>query len=137
MTQNMTPLQNLHYAIGEMAYAVARADGTVQKEERQKFHDIVNRELENENYAFDISSIIFQIMDKDKASLPDSYFWGMHQIEQNSHYLSPALKQKFITVMEKVAKAYPPVTIEERDLIERFKQDIEPLHGDPVYYDKS
>ena len=37
----MTPTQNLHSAMGELAYAVARADGAIQKEERQKFHDIV------------------------------------------------------------------------------------------------
>lgn len=29
----MTPLQNLHSAIGELAYSIARADGTIQKEE--------------------------------------------------------------------------------------------------------
>jgi uncharacterized tellurite resistance protein B-like protein len=130
----MTPLQNLHYAIGELAYAIARADGDVQKEERQKFHDIVASELDKDNYAFDISKIIFQIMDKDHASLPDSYHWAMKQIRNNSHYLSPRLKQTFVSVMEKVAAAYPPVTIEEQNVIDMFKRDIEPMTGDPVYY---
>ena len=41
----MNSTENLHYAIGELAYAVACADGIVQKEERQKFHDIVLAEL--------------------------------------------------------------------------------------------
>jgi uncharacterized tellurite resistance protein B-like protein len=136
MPNNMTPYQNLHYAIGELAYAVASADGEVQKEERQKFHDIVTEELEKENHGFDISSIIFQIMDKDKARLSDTYNWAIEQIKLNSHYLSPELKQTFISVMEKVAAAYPPVTMEEHDLITRFKADIGPLHGDPVYYRK-
>jgi hypothetical protein len=36
--------------------------------------------------------------------------------------------------MEKVAKAYKPVTIDEMSLIEKFRKDIEPIHGDPVYY---
>ena len=27
----MTPLENLYYAIGELAYAVARADGEIQR----------------------------------------------------------------------------------------------------------
>lgn len=130
----MTPYQNLHFAIGEMAYAIARADGTVQKEERQKFHDIVAAELKCENYGFDISSIIFQIMDKENNSSEDSYQWGLKQVRLNSHYLSPELKATFIKVMEKVAIAFPPVTPEENHYIERFKNDIEPLHGDPVYY---
>jgi len=130
----MTPFENLYYAIGELAYAVARADGALQKEERQKFHNIVAAGLRSHNYCFDISGIIFDMMDKDQPSSDLSYEWAMKQIRMNSHYLSPALKQTFINVMEKVAKAYPPVTNEEKDLLDQFRKDIEPLHGDPVYY---
>lgn len=133
----MTPLQNLHYAIGEIAYATACADGKVQKEERKKFHDIVEVELRCKDYDFDISDIIFQIMDKDKTDSETSYHWAMDQIRLNSHYLSPDLKRTFIRVIEKVAKAYPPVTKNERSLIDRFKKDIETIKGDPIYYSKS
>ncbi len=134
MPENLSPLQNLHYAIGELAYAIARADGKVQREERQEFQDMVTRELENKNYAFDISGIIFQIMEKDQARLPDAYYSAIRQIRLNSHYLSPAIKQKFISVIEKVAAAYPPVTASENHLIRKFKKDIEHIEGDPVYY---
>jgi uncharacterized tellurite resistance protein B-like protein len=130
----MTPVENLYYAIGELAYAIARADGEVQKEERRKFQDIVEAEMRCENYNFDISSIIFQIMVKDHESTETTYNWAMNQVRLNSHYLSPELKTTFLKVMEKVAKAYPPVTIEERNLIDKFKSDIEPLKGDPIYY---
>jgi uncharacterized tellurite resistance protein B-like protein len=132
----MTPLENLHYAIGELAYAIAKADGHVQKEEQQKFHDMVVKELHDRNYSFSISEIIFQVMNKSKTSLSDSYHWALEQIKLNSHYLSPDLKQKFIIVMERVAAAYPPVTDQERALIQNFKRDIAPLKGDPVYYSK-
>lgn len=131
----MTPTENLHYAIGEMAYAIARADGAVQKEERQKFHDIVAAELRMKDQGFNISDIIFKIMDKDKTSTKDAYNWAMGQIRVNSHYLSPQLKETFIKVIEKVAKAYAPVTIDETDIIEKFKKDIAPLKGDPIYYE--
>ena len=134
----MTPLQNLHSAIGELAYAIARADGTIQKEERKKFHDVVSAELRCKDYDFDISDIIFQILDRDKyIDTQTSYDWAMKEIRLNSHYLSPELKKTFIKVMEKVAKAYPPVTTEEMDILERFKKDIAPLKGDPVYYQKT
>ena len=59
----MTPLQSLYYAMGEIAYAVASADGEVQKEERLRFHSIVAAELRCDHYGFDISGIVFQIMD--------------------------------------------------------------------------
>ena len=132
----MTPTENLHYAIGELAYAIARADGEVQKEERLKFQSIVEAELRCKDHSFDISDIIFQIMNKDKTSTKDAYDGAMKQIHTNSHYLSPKLKATFISVMEKVAKAYKPVTIDEMLLIEKFKKDIAALHGDPVYYEK-
>jgi uncharacterized tellurite resistance protein B-like protein len=134
MSQNLTPLQNLHYAIGELAYAIARADGKVQKEERWAFRDMVAHELENKNYAFDISAIIFNIMEKDQARLPDSYYSAIKQIQLNSHYFSPEIKRKFISVIEKVAAAYPPVTDGESHLISKFKKDIEHIEGDPVFY---
>ena len=132
----MTPIENLHYAIGELAYAVARADGGVQKEERKKFHDIVAAELRCKDYAFDISDIIFQIMDKGKTDSATTYKWAMDEIRLNSHYLSPELKKVFIKVMEKVAKAFPPIKKNEQDIIDKFKKDIAAINGDPVFYEK-
>ncbi|MES2760662.1 MAG: TerB family tellurite resistance protein [Bacteroidota bacterium] len=131
----MTPVESLHYAIGELAYAVARADGKIQNEEREKFQNIVAVGLRCKDYAFNVADIVFQIMDKDRVLLPqDAYKSALNEIRLNSHYLSPELKTTFIRVMEKVAKAYKPVTIDEQALIEKFKKDIEPIHGDPVYY---
>jgi len=132
----MTPLENLHYAIGELAYAVACVDGKVQSEERKKFHDIIAAELRCKHYDFDISDIIFQIMDKDKTDPETTYKWAMDQIKLNSHYLSPKLKETFIKVLEKVAKAYPPVGTSEQNIIDRFKKDIAGLKGDPVFYER-
>jgi uncharacterized tellurite resistance protein B-like protein len=129
----MTPTENLHYAMGELAYAVARADGAVQKEERQKFQDIVESEIKSDP-AFDIADIVFKLMDRDKRDTQTVYQWAIKQIKLNSHYLSPKLKDTYTRVMEKVAEAFPPVTKGEQKLIDRFKKDIEPLHGDPVYY---
>lgn len=128
-------IQNLHYAIGELAYCIAKVDGSVQKEEREKFHDIVVSELEDD-YDFNISDIVFHIMDKDKSDSQTTYKWALNEIKMNSHYLSPKLKSKFIAVMEKIANAFPPVTKEESEVLEKFKKDIAPLKGDPVYYDK-
>lgn len=129
-----SPIQNLHYAIGELAYAVARADGKIQPEERRKFQAIVEAELRCKDFDFDLSDIIFKIMDKDQHDSQTVYNWAMHEIRTNSHYLSPAMKDTFIKVMEKVAKAYPPVTDKEKDIIEQFKKDIADIHGDPVFY---
>jgi len=133
----MTPIENLHYAIGQLACAVAFSDGKVQKEEREKFQGIVVQELKNKDYSFDVSDIVFQVMEKDKMDSDTMYEWAMKEIKTNGHYLSPELKGKFISVMEKVANAYPPVTKSESSIINRFKKDIESVKGDPVYYNKN
>ncbi|MGZ4054897.1 MAG: tellurite resistance TerB family protein [Bacteroidia bacterium] len=133
----MDSLQNLHYAIGLLAYAVAFSDGKVQKEEREKFHAIVEAELRCKDYDFNVSDIIFQMMEKEKSDAVTSYNWAMKEIKTNSHYLSPELKKTAISVMEKIAKAFPPITKEENRFLEMFKKDIAPINGDPVYYHAS
>lgn len=132
----MNPVESLHFAIGQLAFAVAFSDGKVQKEEREKFQSIVVQELKREDYSFDISDIVFQIMEKDKMDSSTVYDWAMKEIRTNSHYLSPELKQKFLLVMDRVASAYPPITNDESSIINKFKKDIAGIHGDPVYYNK-
>lgn len=132
----MNPVENLHYAIGQLAYAVAFSDGKVQREERERFQSIVVSELKGKDYGFNVSDIVFQILDKDKVDSNTIYDWAMKEIRTNSHYLSPELKEKFLSVMEKVAEAYPPVSNDENSIISRFVRDIAGINGDPVYYNK-
>lgn len=130
-----TPIENLHYALGELAYAMAAVDGKVQPSERKKFHDIVAAEVRCKDYGFDISDIIFRILDHDKQlDVESMYTNAMHVIRVNSHYLSPELKATFLIVLRKIAKAFPPVTNAESAFLERFERDIEPINGDPVFY---
>lgn len=131
----MNPIENLHYAIGELVYAIATADGKIQRAERDKFHEIVISELGSKHYDFDISENIFQLLDRDKCIDTDTaYNWAIKEIRMNSHYLSPEMKTNFINVVEKIALAFSEITAKENSIIERFKKDIEPLHGDPIYY---
>lgn len=135
-TIQMSPHESLHYAIGEIVYAVAAADGIVQREERKRLEEIVAEELKRHHYEYDFSHIIFQLLNSQHRKSMESYEWGMNGLRLHSHYLSPALKAAFVSLVEKVALAFPPVTEEETNLLSRFKRDIAPLHGDPVYYSK-
>jgi uncharacterized tellurite resistance protein B-like protein len=131
----MTSIESLHDAIGMLAYAVAFADGKVQLQERKKWEAIVAAELRMKDVHFDIADISFKLMARDKMDVKSVYDWAMKEIRLNSHYLSPELKETFIKIMEKMARAYPPVTVEEQSLIDRFREDIEAVHGDPVFYE--
>ena len=130
----MNPIENLHYAIGEIAYAIAKADGNIQKKEHEKFQAIVAAELRSKDYNFDIADIIFKLLEKDRPDSETAFNWAMEQIKLNSHYLSPELKTTFIRVADKIAKAFPPIVDSEKSLLTRFLNAIEPIHGDPVYY---
>lgn len=130
----MTSTENLYNALGQLAYVVAFADGKVHREEREKFERIIEAGLRCKDYSFTVADIAFRLASKDKIDVKTVYDWAMKEIRNNSHYLSPELKKAFIRVMEKIARAFPPVTIDERNILEKFREDIEPLKGDPVYY---
>lgn len=132
----MNAIENLYYAVGEIAYAIAKSDGAVQKEEKKRFYSFLRKELEKFNNEVDVSEIIFEIMRKDDMDTETAYKWAMYGIRLNSHYLSPELKWFFLKVIEKVAAAYPPVTLEERNIIDKFRADIAPLRGNPLYYEQ-
>lgn len=132
----MGPQESLFYAIGEIVYAVAAADGEVQTEERKRLEEIVAEELKHHHYDYDVSYIIFQILDRQHRQPVESYDWGMKTIRTYSHYLSPQLKAACLNLMEKIASAFPGGTAEENSVLQRFKKDIEPLNGDPVYYNQ-
>jgi len=124
----MNPVQNLYFALGELAYAVAKADGQIQKEEKQLLHDIVTKEVNADNIDFDYSEIIFNIMGKDNADAETSYNWALQEMKLNSHYFKPELRNKFWDVLLKVAEAFPPVTPHEQKFLDRFKKDLKTIN---------
>lgn len=119
----MNATQNLYYALGQLAYSVAMADGKLQKEEKERFHKLMMAEAAYD-IDFDYADIIFQILDKDHMPLDTTYQWAMKELELNRHYLNDHLKKKFADVMAQVAKAFPPLAAEEQQLISRFRADV-------------
>ncbi len=133
----LSPLENLYYAIGELAYAMARADGAIQKEESKRFLDMCVAELGDNRDEAMVSEIIFKVLSRQEVFTTEvAYDMAMQNIKTNSHYLSPELKKKAIRLLESVARAYPPVTADEKELLTRFKKDVEPMEGDPLFYRK-
>ena len=120
--------------MGEVAYAVAMADGRVQNDEVKKLHGILESELPVPEDSFSVADIIFHIMDKDHVDAETAYTNGMNQIRLNSQYLSPEMKLSFLHVAEKVGQSFPPRLRSEKNMIARFRKDISAVIGDPVFY---
>lgn len=129
MEENQTTnsIQNLYYALGELAYAIAKADGAIQNEEKQILHHIVISELKKNNFDIENIEIIPRFMEQDDVPVETTYREALDLMRTNNIYLSETLKEKFISFIQTVADAFPPVTIEEQSIIDRFKKDINEL----------
>ena len=123
----MEPIENLYYALGQLAYAIAKADGDIQPEEKLALQSILAEETRDHGVDFDNADIIFRLMERDETNAIQSYEWAMNELRRNSHYFIPALREKFISALERIARAYPPVVAEEKRLLERFKRELKTI----------
>lgn len=120
----MTPIENLYYALGEMSYAIAKADGRIQNDEVKKFHGILEAELQVPEDSFSVADIIFHIMDKDHVDSETAYQNAMNQMRLYSQYFTPEMKLAFLHVAEKVGNAFPPTLRSEKNMIARFRKEM-------------
>lgn len=130
----MTPTENLYYALGEIAYTIAFADGKVQQEEMDRFSEIVRNGLNKGKLSYDLSGIVFELLRKERQDADTAYEWAMHELKLNSHYLSPDMKEAFIYTVDAVSEAFPPITDRERVFLKKFKEEFALLKGDAAYY---
>ena len=119
----MDSKQSLYYALGIFSYAIAKADGTIQSEEKEELRRIVKEETDH-NMDFQYVEIIFKLLQKDEAGFDDVHQWALDALENGKYYLTPKIKEQFINVMKKVADAFPPKTGEEHELINKFIQEV-------------
>lgn len=119
----MDSKQHLYYALGALAYSVAKADGKVQREEKEKVKQIVEG-TSNHSMDFGYTDIIFQLLQKDKAGFKEVYTWAMKSFEIGKYHLTPEMVREFVDIISQVADAYPPNDPEEKALIARFESDI-------------
>lgn len=119
--------ENLFYGLGIIAYSVAYADGSIQPEEHNALKQIVQDWAEQLDEDFDVTSIIFFILGKSKPVFAEGYEEGMHHIRLGDQFLTPKLKEKFVRLIGLVAKAFPPVTQDEAEIISKFENDLAPL----------
>lgn len=120
----MDAKQSLFYGLGQIAYAIAQADGQVQREEREKLHSFLKNEIKNIDADFDYTDIIFQLLDKEHINFETSYKWGIDAMKLGSHKLTFQLKWEFLEILCKVAESYPPSTDRENEIIARFTKDL-------------
>ncbi|MGD1847361.1 MAG: TerB family tellurite resistance protein [Salibacteraceae bacterium] len=126
----MDARQHLYYAFGILAYAIAKADGEVQPEERERLQDLIYKETGHEP-DFDYAEIIFNLLCRDGQPLSSATGWAMEAFEKGKHQLGPMLQQRFLFMLKAIAKAHPPITPSEQAIISNFYQWLEELPANP------
>lgn len=122
----MTAYEHLFYGFGHIAYAIALSDGEVQKEEEEKLKEIVNHQLELHNVEYDLSSIVFQIVEEDAVFNCDEAFEiGIKNMELGSQHLTDELKKTFIVIANEIAVSFPPFSPEESRYVNKFIDYLE------------
>ncbi|MCS6822719.1 MAG: TerB family tellurite resistance protein [Cytophagaceae bacterium] len=120
-------LQNIHTAMGSLAYAVAKADGKVQDEERAILIKLAQEEFDLHSDAdYEWIANMFKRLEENKISLEEAYNFAIDTLEANRHDydFTESMKKKCITFMERVSEAFGGISLEEQSVIEKFKKDL-------------
>lgn len=119
-------LQNIHIAMGSLAYAIAKADGVIQEEEKVVIKNLAQKEFELSDTDSEWISNMFNQLEKDNIGLDDAYNYAIDTLQANryDYDFTDAVKLKCIKFMEKVSESFDGISGEEREIIERFKEDM-------------
>ena len=111
--------QNIYYALGILAFAIAKSDGKIQPEEKEKLFEIVNKEM-GHDIDFEYAEIIFQLLERDNPGFDKTYRWAIEELDKGRHYLSPEIKQKMVDTIEQIAISFNKLSSQEEDIIKRL-----------------
>lgn len=112
----MKPVEKLYEVMGELLYAVAKADGVIQEKEKNALYKM----LKNHPLG---SQIIwsFEFEENNHSSVEEMY----NKVINFCHSYGPAPQyQQFITAMKIIALASDGMSREESKIINSFSKDL-------------
>ena len=119
--------ENIYHALGSLAYAIAKADGKIQKEELNIIRKNAQEILFSEDISNDFVDEMFDNLEKKDISVEDAYNYAIDLLEANKYEYDfyDSLKKKCILFLESVAGSFERDSLKEWNLIEDFKKAIE------------
>jgi uncharacterized tellurite resistance protein B-like protein len=119
--------QNIHMAMGSLAYAIAKADGQIEEKEKEIIRKLSQKEFELNDSDNEWIENMFANLEKNKISLDDAYNYALDVLEANrfDFDFDQAMKDKCIRFMERIAEEIDGISTEEQLIIKRFKEDME------------
>jgi uncharacterized tellurite resistance protein B-like protein len=118
--------ENIHRAMGSLAYAIAMADGEVQSQEIDIIRKLAQQEFELETTDNEWINTMFDQLSKSKITLDDAYNYAIDVLESNRHDydFDEGMKHKCINFMKKIADSFSEISDEEGSIINRFEKDM-------------
>lgn len=119
--------EKLYEIFGELLYAIAKADGIIQKEEKKRLIQLLQDHALGKEILWS-----FEFEESHNSSVEEIY----NKVINFCHVYGPAPQyQEFISAMKIVAKASEGIKPKEmklinsfsKDLMERFQRDIDKL----------
>ena len=123
----MTAKEHIYFGFGHIVYSLAFSDGKIQNEEKKILQDILNSRL-NIGEGKDISAIIFTLLNKEMLlSVESAFQMGIKNIQLGDNHLTKKMMADFNLILKDVAKAFPPSTETEKDIINQFNDKFNNL----------
>lgn len=118
--------QNIHIAMGSLAYAIAKADGIIQIEEKNTIKKLALEEFEVEDMDSEWIEKMFNKLEKDNITIEDAYNYAMDTLESNRFEFDfdLVMKNKCIKFMNRIADSFADSSIAEQAIIQKFNSDV-------------
>jgi uncharacterized tellurite resistance protein B-like protein len=118
--------QNIYIAMGSLAYAITKADGQIQEQEKNTIKNLAQKEFELNDQDNEWIENMFSKLEKDGISLDDAYNYAIDVLEANRYEFDfdQEMKQKCVNFMERIAESSNGVSVNEQLIIKRFRKDI-------------
>ena len=128
--------KEFYTALGQLVYAIAKADGSIQTEESAAiFHFVISHLVGLEKESGDGKSALeafnlereFHKLEKEDATVKEAYESFVTFLDENRDNCDERFKTICINVMEKVAGAYNDIEESEKAIIDKIKEKISSL----------
>jgi uncharacterized tellurite resistance protein B-like protein len=118
--------QNIHKAMGSLAYAIAKADGQIQEQEKEIIRKLAQKEFEISDSDNEWIENMFVSLEEKKISLEDAYNYALDVLEANrfDFDFDQLMKEKCVRFIERIAEEFDGISTDEQLVIKRFKKDI-------------
>ncbi|MDB5283824.1 MAG: hypothetical protein JWO06_2899 [Bacteroidota bacterium] len=121
--------------LGKLLYALANADGSVSKKEKEELKQLVRKELlpaekHQDTFGTDAayySEIEFEILEEADADAGSAFDSFIFFIEQHHSAINQQMRDVTLKVAKKLADAYHKTSKKEMEFIKRLEKSLKQL----------